>query len=123
MGDTFTKSMAALHTWAGVTIGALLFAIFWMGTLSVFSNEIDRWMMPETRLGGREAATAPSLDRIARAVLPGVPAGARQWRVDLPTARTPVMEFSYRGADGVEHGRLLDPVSYTHLTLPTNREV
>lgn len=115
MGDTFTKSMAALHTWAGVTIGALLFAIFWMGTLSVFSNEIDRWMMPETRLGGREAAATPSLDRIARAVLPGVPAGARQWRVDLPTARTPVMEFSYRGADGVEHGRLLDPSSYAFL--------
>ena len=115
MGDTFTKSMAALHTWAGVTIGALLFAIFWMGTLSVFSNEIDRWMLPDTRLEVREAATAPSLDRIAQAVVPSVPAGARQWRVDLPTARTPVMEFSYRGADGAEHARLLDPSSYAFL--------
>lgn len=114
MGDTFTKSMAALHTWAGVTIGALLFVIFWMGTLSVFGNEIDRWMLPDTRLEASGPAKV-SLDSVARAVLPLVPAGARQWRVDLPTARTPVMEFSYRDAGGKEHVRLVDPSGYALL--------
>ncbi len=39
-----------LHTWTGVVLGAVLFAIFWMGTLSVFDREIDRWMMPATRI-------------------------------------------------------------------------
>ena len=42
--------MGWLHTWAGLVLGAILFAIFWMGTLSVFDREIDRWLMPETRL-------------------------------------------------------------------------
>ncbi|MEG1054296.1 MAG: PepSY-associated TM helix domain-containing protein, partial [Janthinobacterium sp.] len=80
MERTFGKSMVWLHSWAGVILGSVLFAIFWMGTLSVFDAEIDRWMMPQTRLA---PATQPlSLDRIARAVLPAVPAGASQWRVD-----------------------------------------
>ena len=64
MDRTFSKSMVWLHSWAGVIMGSVLFAIFWMGTLSVFDAEIDRWMMPQTRL---PAATQPvSLDRIAR---------------------------------------------------------
>src|SRR5687768_14441954 len=47
---TLRRSMSWLHTWAGVGLGGLLFAIFWMGTLSVFDREIDRWMMPGTRI-------------------------------------------------------------------------
>ncbi|MDT1878812.1 PepSY domain-containing protein, partial [Acinetobacter baumannii] len=80
------------HTWAGVVLGSVLFAVFWMGTLAVFDREIDRWMMPATRIPPTTAPAVPvSLDSIARAVLPAVPAGASQWRVDLPTERTPVL--------------------------------
>ncbi len=50
METGFRASMNWLHTWAGVVLGGLLFAIFWMGTLSVFDREIDRWMAPMTRL-------------------------------------------------------------------------
>jgi uncharacterized iron-regulated membrane protein len=112
MERTFGKSMVWLHSWAGVILGSVLFAIFWMGTLSVFDAEIDRWMMPQTRLA---PATQPlSLDRIARAVLPAVPAGASQWRVDLPTPREPTLGFSYRlGKDSV--ARQLDPASHAFL--------
>lgn len=113
MGGTFTKSMALLHTWAGVIIGSLLFAIFWFGTLSVFGSEIDRWMLPQTRVA---AATAPlSLDRLAATAAPEIPAGAKQWRIDLPTSRSPVAELTWRGGDGAEHGRLIDPNRYTLL--------
>ena len=38
MEPTFRKSMAWLHTWAGVVVGSLLCAIFWMGSLSVFDR-------------------------------------------------------------------------------------
>ncbi|MEM9170389.1 MAG: PepSY-associated TM helix domain-containing protein [Pseudomonadota bacterium] len=38
-----------LHTWLGIALGGVLFVIFWMGTLTVFHLEINRWMMPETR--------------------------------------------------------------------------
>jgi uncharacterized iron-regulated membrane protein len=44
---SFRASMNWLHTWLGVVLGGLLFAIFWMGTLSVFDREIDRWMAPD----------------------------------------------------------------------------
>ncbi|MEM6538299.1 MAG: PepSY-associated TM helix domain-containing protein [Pseudomonadota bacterium] len=50
MRETFRASMGFLHTWSGILASALLFAIFWMGTLSVFDKEIDQWMIPETRL-------------------------------------------------------------------------
>ena len=50
MESTFRKRMSWVHTWVGLVICALLFAIFWMGTLAVFDREIDRWMMPMTRL-------------------------------------------------------------------------
>lgn len=116
METSFRKSMAPVHTWAGVLLGAVLFAVFWTGTLILFRAEIDQWMMPRTRIA---AAPAPmSLDRAARAMLPLVPAGATQWRIDLPTARTPVAAFSYRLADGGEHVRLFDPVRYELLPEP-----
>ncbi|QCP14440.1 PepSY domain-containing protein [Pseudoduganella umbonata] len=108
--------MALLHTWAGVLVGAVLFAVIWTGTLILFRGEIDQWMMPDTRLA---PASAPmSLDRAARLVLPLVPDGATQWRIDLPTARTPVAAFSYKLAGGEEHARLFDPVRYRLLPEP-----
>lgn len=108
MGDSFTKSMALLHTWAGVIIGSVLFAMFWFGTLSVFASEIDRWMLPQTRIA---AATAPlSLDRLALVAAPMIPKDAKQWRIDLPTARNPTAELTWRTGDG-EHARLIDPVN------------
>ncbi|MET0859064.1 MAG: PepSY-associated TM helix domain-containing protein [Telluria sp.] len=110
MERTFGKSMAWLHTWAGVVLGSLLFAIFWMGTLSVFDREIDRWMMPQTRLA--PSTHGISLDRMARAVTPAVPAKASQWRVDLPTARVPTARFSYRDSSGSVIAHQLDPSTY-----------
>ena len=47
MKNTFTQSMAWLHTWAGLIFGWLLFAIFVTGTLAVFDKELDHWMQPE----------------------------------------------------------------------------
>lgn len=111
MGTTFTKSMAWLHTWVGVVISALLFAIFWMGTLSVFDREIDRWMMPGTRV----ATEVPpvSLDKAAATIVPLVPAHATQWRLDSPTPRVPLVRFSYRDGAGNTTTRYLDPADYT----------
>ena len=41
MGADLRAAMGWLHTWAGLALGAILFAIFWMGTLSVFDREIE----------------------------------------------------------------------------------
>ncbi|MEM9288925.1 MAG: PepSY-associated TM helix domain-containing protein [Pseudomonadota bacterium] len=48
----FRASMTWLHSWAGIIPTLLFFAVFWMGTLSVFDKEIDRWMQPESRYAG-----------------------------------------------------------------------
>lgn len=75
-----------LHTWAGVLLGGVLFAIFWTGTLSVFDAEIDRWMKPETRLR-LPASEAFSWDRWWKACPPDP--GSPTWLVYAPTERVP----------------------------------
>ena len=58
----FRSTMAWLHTWAGVILGSVMFVMFFLGTLSVFKVEIDRWMMPSTRIAATNAPV--SLDAI-----------------------------------------------------------
>jgi len=41
--------MAWLHTWTGLLLGWLLFAIFVTGTSAYFQEETTRWMTPEVR--------------------------------------------------------------------------
>ncbi|HWV60113.1 MAG TPA: PepSY-associated TM helix domain-containing protein [Sphingopyxis sp.] len=47
MKGGFRQSMAWLHTWTGLLLGWLLFAIFVTGTSAYFQEEITRWMTPE----------------------------------------------------------------------------
>lgn len=91
MGKTLRESMQWLHTWAGLCLGTVLFAVFWMGTLSVFDREIDRWMMPATRLA---PAALRSVDDLARELAPS--SNASQWLVLFPSAREPVARVGYR---------------------------
>lgn len=98
MGASFRASMSWLHTWAGVTLGALLFGIFWMGTLSVYDREIDRWMMPDTRLSLPQ--TAVDLDRVVATTNTLLPADTKRWQIRLPTQREPVIWLRYQTADG-----------------------
>lgn len=108
MEPTFRASMNWLHTWTGVVVGALLFAIFWMGTLSVFDREIDRWMMPMTRLAKPDAIA--SFDALRHSLENTEAAHAQFWTVLLPTERQPVIRLTYRDASGFIP-RLLDPAS------------
>ena len=89
--------MAALHTWAGVVLGGLLFAVFWMGTLSVFDREIDRWLMPATRV---PALSAPgSLDARVQQLQQLAP-GQQSFSLQPPNARVPVWQLRWE-----EHGK------------------
>jgi len=107
MEPTFRASMNWLHTWAGVVLGGLLFAIFWMGTLSVFDREIDLWMKPSTRV----AATQPvAVDALSRELKPLV-GDATQWFMRFPTDREPTVRVGYRGASGPSVQRNVDPAT------------
>ena len=100
-------AMNWLHTWAGVVLGALLLAIFWMGKLSVFDREIDRWMMPGTRL---EAPDTVSLDRALPAARELAPQ-ACNWSFRLPTEREPVFRLYFQNADGASTFRDIGPAT------------
>lgn len=110
------------HTWAGVTLGGLLMLIFFMGSLAVFASEIDRWMMPATRVGAVEVGPVSldpiSLDHAVVPVVEKLAAGraVRDWFVQLPDERRPVMAFRVRTESGnaggmaTADGTLLPPV-------------
>lgn len=107
MGPTFRASLNALHTWAGVILGGLLFAIFWMGTLTVFDREIDLWMQPGTRLASGQPV---SVDAVAGELKPLI-GGASQWFMRFPTDREPAVRVGYRGTGGPFVQRHLDPAT------------
>jgi uncharacterized iron-regulated membrane protein len=107
MEQTFRASMNWLHTWAGVCLGTVLFAVFWMGTLSVFDREIDRWMMPATRVAPAELK---SVDALARELQPVIGASP-QWLVLYPTEREPVARVGYAAAPGKFRYRQADPAT------------
>lgn len=102
----FRASMNLLHTWAGVVIGGVLFAIFWMGTLSVFDREVDRWMMPMTRIAQARGVSLDALKPIAW----NLDREAGQWWFDLPTDRVPTMQVSvYDERRGTDERRDIHP--------------
>jgi uncharacterized iron-regulated membrane protein len=104
----FRASMNWLHTWAGVVIGGVLFAIFWMGTLSVFDREVDRWMMPMTRVAQTEVQSLDALKPIADQMAKGVD----QWSVVMPTERVPTIQFRvFDKARDIKLRRYVDPAS------------
>jgi uncharacterized iron-regulated membrane protein len=108
MEQGFRSSMNVFHTWAGVVVGALLFAIFWMGTLSVYDREIDRWMAPMTRIAMPDKPI--SFDVLRGTYDAAVAANARSWTMLQPTERQPVVRIVYR--DGPELlSRYFDPVT------------
>ncbi|MFA5493481.1 MAG: PepSY-associated TM helix domain-containing protein [Porticoccaceae bacterium] len=99
--------MQWLHTWAGLVLGTLLFAIFWMGTLSVFDQELDRWMMPETRF------TLPAHWSLDEVVVPAVERLAQenaiiQWGATLPDERRPYVRLFYQLQGGGFHSARID---------------
>jgi uncharacterized iron-regulated membrane protein len=108
MEQGFRASMNWLHTWTGVALGGLLFAIFWMGTLSVFDREIDRWMAPMTRLPA--AAKVFPLDTLRPLYDAAAAAKAPAFSVALPNDRDPVMRVLWRDQSGPVQ-RFVDPTT------------
>lgn len=121
--DGFRRAMTAVHTWGGLVFGSVLFVVFWMGTLSVFDREIDRWTMPATRLGA-----PPAEGSLDRTLVPAVAALAAEagggspdlteWSAFLPSAREPVLRVTLRRADGAREVRHVDPASGALLPAP-----
>lgn len=93
--EGFRQAMSWLHTWAGLILGWLLFAIFLTGTLSFFRNEFNLWMRPE--MHGLPTAVTQTADKALAALRRQSPDVA-QWIMRLPDERTPTVTLLWRGA-------------------------
>ncbi|NPD16988.1 PepSY domain-containing protein [Xinfangfangia sp. D13-10-4-6] len=91
MKNGFRQSMAWLHTWTGLLLGWLLFAIFLTGTLAYFRSEITYWMKPELHVSQPAGDPVPlALSRLAQ-LAPAAPS----WSITLPDQRNPSLSVSW----------------------------
>jgi uncharacterized iron-regulated membrane protein len=105
----FRQSMAWLHTWSGLVVGWVLFAVFLTGTAAYLRPEISLWMRPEIEL----ARPAPDAAQRLVAQMAQLAPGSTSWTIGLPTARDPVAQVFWRDPQaGNRRGfrsALLDP--------------
>lgn len=120
----FRQSMAWLHTWCGLVCGWLLCAIFLTGTLSVFRDEITRWMEAEPVVMAHASATSPDAAdsvALATAYLSGQAADARFWRIELPRRQgAPVYVYWRTGTRNQQAA--LDPQTGQVADIPSARK-
>lgn len=102
------QSNAWLHSWAGLLLGWLMFAIFLMGTISFFRQEVTHWMQPELH----RASSTPDAAERGVAKLAEIAPDARRWSINLPTERNNTLRLSWetgkgggREGDRAERGR------------------
>ena len=122
MKEGFRQSMAWLHTWSGLVVGWILFAVFVTGTLSYFRPEISQWMRPELR-------DVHAVDRrcfVSRAHAAGTRRQRTRWFIVPPNEREPAVRISW-SSPSPDGGRrkfenaLLDPATGEELHVRETR--
>lgn len=88
---SLTQSMSWLHTWSGLLVGWLLFAIFLTGTFAVFDRELNWWMQPELVDHQVDQGSAAA---VAQRWLEHEHPQAERWNIGLPTQREPRLSVS-----------------------------
>ncbi|MBP7646206.1 MAG: PepSY domain-containing protein [Comamonas sp.] len=102
------QSMSWLHTWSGLLLGWLLYAVFFTGTLSYFVDEINDWMRPELHASVAQADTAEK----AVAGMQKLAPDASSWSINLPDERHTAVEVTWRpkgapqGREGTQRAQL-----------------
>ncbi|WP_260853902.1 PepSY-associated TM helix domain-containing protein [Paraburkholderia sp. BCC1886] len=107
------QTMSGLHTWAGLLLGWVLYAMFLTGTVSYFRDETSQWMRPELP----HVQTMPDLAEVAQRVnltLSTLAAGSPQWSFELPTARRSVVDAFWRtpGASSAKGQRMFESATF-----------
>lgn len=99
------QTMAAFHTWTGLLLSWVLFAMFLTGTVSYFRDEISQWMRPELRQAAGQLDASVASEVLVRQLADLAPA-ASQWSFSLPDARQSLATVSWRnkGQSGRSRG-------------------
>ncbi|KAA0911175.1 PepSY domain-containing protein [Pusillimonas sp. ANT_WB101] len=82
-GLGFRQTNSWLHTWSGLLLGWLLYAIFFTGTVSFFRDEVSFWMKPELHASKPDAETPARVIKTMQQLAPD----AASWSITLPTER------------------------------------
>jgi uncharacterized iron-regulated membrane protein len=93
-GRGIRQSMSGLHSWAGLLLGSVLYAMFLTGTVSYFKDELSQWMRPELA----RLAQLPDQAVVAQRVADTFgKLGVSQWSARLPDARNNSVYAFWRG--------------------------
>ncbi|WP_187394969.1 PepSY-associated TM helix domain-containing protein [Pigmentiphaga aceris] len=95
MKEGFRQSMAWLHTWSGLLVGWILFAVFATGTAAYYREEISLWMKPELHSLSTQAvpptiAVQQGLDYLSKRAPQAV-----RWDMTLPDPRNASLRLSW----------------------------
>ena len=120
MEKSLTQRMDWLHTWFGLVLGWLAFALFLTGTIAVFWFEIQHWAQPElhgAKMLSPEATVQYSVDYLQK-----VAPDSRRWAVTLPDLeRHPLLVLNWLDEnDAQQFARLVPDGSGRKVTTVTN---
>jgi len=112
------QTMSDVHTWTGLLVGWLLFAMFLTGTVSFFRDELSQWMRPEVHAstGVTPADAATRVGDALQRMSPNSPV----WYIGLPDARSNTAQVTWRGAKAFENG-VFDPATGERLEARATR--
>lgn len=82
---SFRQSQAFLHTWSGLLLGWLLFAVFTAGTIAYYREGLNRWMRPELPRVEQPERVLAGAQRFLAAKAPD----ALSWSITLPSRTAP----------------------------------
>ncbi|KAA2212059.1 PepSY domain-containing protein [Pseudoroseomonas oryzae] len=92
--------MAWLHTWSGLLLGWVLFAVFLTGTAAYLRPEISHWMRPELAFARPE----PQVAEVAIAAMRKLAPDSPSWFITLPDERETTIRAFWR--DAAARGRV-----------------
>lgn len=113
-GRGIRQSMSGLHTWTGLLLGWVLYAMFLTGTVSYFKEELSQWMRPELPRLVQPLDPAVVAQRVADE-LGRIAPESFQWSIKLPEGRSNSVYAFWRlpggqGARAFDEGHF-DPVT------------
>ncbi len=109
------QTMSDLHTWAGLLVGWILYAMFLTGTVSYFKDEISQWMRPELAHQLEVPDPAAAAQRVAD-TLATVAAGSPLWGMEMPTDRHNVVSAFWRTVGAPPGKRTFDSGTFDPAT-------
>mgnify|MGYP006143689525 CR=1 FL=1 len=81
----FRQSQAFLHTWSGLLLGWLLFAVFVAGTVAFYREGLNRWMRPELARVEQPMQVLAGAQRYLEKKAPD----AKSWLISMPSGTSP----------------------------------